>query len=99
MSARAALPIRLGSAPRRGPGVPPGLDAELVAELVVLRAGLRECKVSIPDAALARELADVARYAAAQLPRESAMALWHNLVSPTCEKTLSSPMRDWLALH
>jgi hypothetical protein len=79
--------------------IPATLDGELVAELSVLRAALRACKVRIPEAALQRELADVARFAAAQLPRESALALWNDLVSPRCERTLSSTVREWLALH
>jgi spermidine synthase len=83
-----------------------GRGAELAAlapagsgDLVLLRAALLDCSVSVDGATLRRVSSYFARLVNQHLPRAEREALWRSLEGSRCAARLPESERQWLRLH
>ena len=74
-------------------------NVELASDLVLVRAALTECKLTIPEEPLRQQLADLARFVSIHLPAPDAVAFWDGLYSGRCALHVSEANRRWLRLH
>jgi len=75
------------------------LPAALSDNLLLLRAALLDCRVTIPASTLQRALTDVAGLINQHLARAEREAVWKLLAGSNCRARLTQTERQWLRLH
>jgi spermidine synthase len=75
------------------------VNTKLVADLVLARAALTDCRVQVPPAALHAALAELAHGVSAHLPGVQAEAFWATFARGECPRANDAANARWLRLH